>query len=295
MRKCPTCGYLLLGDGDTCKHCGAALPLVSVAVAPVGAEATAAAPVAPPARLAPVPPATDSGPRIWTPPPVTAPPPSPLGATPPPAGMAPPVWRPAPVPVIVRTPRPSFAQRVLAACVLLAMVAAGVGGYNFLSSRADLPAGTSAFVHGNGVAYADPDGVYTAEFPKAPAVDSSNVSLAGGDLTVTTASVEADDYEVGVIVGALPVAIPTSQVDSSMKDLTADAISGTQGTVESQTRGTRGAAATLETRFKMGDGYAAHILVMMTGSHIYVLYVHAKTGADRLYSALDKSFQARAF
>ena len=26
MRKCQSCGYLVLGDGDTCKHCDAPLP-----------------------------------------------------------------------------------------------------------------------------------------------------------------------------------------------------------------------------------------------------------------------------
>jgi len=288
MRKCPTCSYLLFGDGDTCKHCGAALSLASAVAAPPAV--TTAAP-----RVAPVPPATEPGPRIWTPPPVMAPPPSPLGAPPSPNTMTPPVWRPSPAPVLVRQPQQrSLTARVLAVCLSLAMIAVGRFAYDAIAGGQSLPAGTSAFVHGSGVLYNAPDGAYSVRFPKTPTEDSQEYTVAGMTLTVSSASTESDSYEMGVIEGALPVAIPADQIDSSMKDVTDQAVSGTNGTVVSQTRGTRGVAQTLETTFKDSGGYGAHVLVEMTGSHMYVLYAHAKVGTEPLYKALNQSFEVRA-
>ena len=46
----------------------------------------------------------------------------------------------------------------------------------------------------------------------------------------------------------------------------------------------------MEATFKAPDGYGARMLVLSFDAKMYVLFVHAKTGVDRLYNALDKSF-----
>jgi hypothetical protein len=37
MRKCEACRYLAFGDGDDCKHCGAAMPSAEPAMVPAAA------------------------------------------------------------------------------------------------------------------------------------------------------------------------------------------------------------------------------------------------------------------
>ena len=102
MRKCPACGYLLFGDGETCKHCGAALPSEAAAelvrrgtcrgVAARAAGTVPPSPAAPPTpasprrhprvpssrRRRPCPPYPDGpvapiGPEYWSPPTVSGP------------------------------------------------------------------------------------------------------------------------------------------------------------------------------------------------------------------------------
>jgi len=45
----------------------------------------------------------------------------------------------------------------------------------------------------------------------------------------------------------------------------------------------------IEARAKVGDGYDARFLLLISGQHIYMLGVHAKTGTGRLFDALVAS------
>ena len=45
-------------------------------------------------------------------------------------------------------------------------------------------------------------------------------------------------------------------------------------------------------KFKAPDGYTAHVLVMLSGSRLYMLFVHAKNGTDKLFKALDRVVRA---
>jgi len=173
------------------------------------------------------------------------------------------------------------------------MVAGGRYAFSAIAGGQSLPAGTSAFAHGNGVSYSDPDGAYTAQFPTRATFETKDIDVDGGTLTANLASVSVDNsYEMGI--ASMPIAVPADKVDDSLKAGTDGFVTDANGTVLSQKRGTLGVAQTLDTRLKVDDGYTAHILVVISSGEMYVLFVHAKHGTDPLFSALDKSFVPRA-
>ncbi len=55
----------------------------------------------------------------------------------------------------------------------------------------------------------------------------------------------------------------------------------------------RGPLPAIEGEFKAPDGYSARILVVAPGSTMILVVVHAKTGTDRLYKALEASLLIR--
>ena len=60
-------------------------------------------------------------------------------------------------------------------------------------------------------------------------------------------------------------------------------------TITSEARVTRDGAEGIEVRAKVSDGYDARLMVLISGSRIYLLGVHAKHGTARLYNALVAS------
>src|SRR5262249_28060939 len=153
MRKCRSCGYILLGEADTCGRCGAPLAVVTAGVAAAPASAAAAEPAA--AAAAP------AAPAAW--PPVAAPTSAPAsapatpswGPPPPPGGPVsvgpaghplPAIresWQPVTMPTEpARQPR-STRRGLIALAVAIALVV-GAGVMHFRSDP--LPKGTSAFV-----------------------------------------------------------------------------------------------------------------------------------------------------
>src|SRR5438105_203502 len=195
MRKCASCGYLLLADGDTCRQCGAALS----APAPVEAEALVGAPSRAPAAA-----------PLWTP--RTLPsvaPPTPLRPSPlPPVPTGTP-WQP---PVTIIEPSRGRTRSTPRAVIVLAVIVLVIGALGFAKLRAQsLPPGTSAFVSGQGVEYSPADNAYTVRFPSTPTETSQPFSAGSASGMLEAANVSTDDYEMGAANISVPVVIPVDK------------------------------------------------------------------------------------
>jgi hypothetical protein len=269
MRKCVSCGYLVLGDADACKHCGAILPAVVTAplaapvLVPVGAPAAPAVPPVPPP---------------FTRPPVGAPvdalPPPPLGDD---------YWSAAPPVPVGPAPRRRSRSRALLGLVVVSMLLGWVA-YGHL--RNSLPPGTSDFVAGHGVAYSSPDHTFDAQFPSAPTLQHQVIPVASTAVTINLAQSQTDDYEVVAASMVLPVAVPAGQVQTIVHEVLNEATASQGATIESEAPVDRNGATGVEVRAKVRDGYAARFIVLVSGNRVYLLGAHAKRGTDRLYDAL---------
>lgn len=141
MRKCVSCGSLLLGEVSVCGRCGTT-PLTASIAAPDAASAGTPAP-------APGPTQAPSYGRLSIPSPAGAP--AGIGVAPasvptPPAPPFQETWQPVTMPEAVAPPR---ATRL--GLIALALAVVVVGALLVTHLRSDpLPAGTSAFVSGGG-------------------------------------------------------------------------------------------------------------------------------------------------
>jgi hypothetical protein len=180
-------------------------------------------------------------------------------------------------------------MRLLAAALgVVAAVFAGGLVRGFFGNG--LPSGTSAFVGGHGVEYTAPDNSYLAHFPKQPVEDQEPVTVGSVTANVTSALVQTDDYEIGTASMQLPIAVPAEQIDGVLDGAMNGGIVQIDGKLQTKNRVTRGGYTAVEATFKASDGYSAHGLVMIHGTRMYMEFVHAKTGTDRLFKALDASF-----
>jgi hypothetical protein len=279
VRRCASCGYLILGHVDECQNCGTDLGAAVVGAAPAAATRFAGPTVAPP-----------------TAPPPSAPPPA-YGTTAP----APPVhpqrdmfgpttWAPAPV---ITTKRRAGNPRAAIAVVVVMFMASAAIGYTVLTHRNALPAGTSDFVNGKGITYTPADASYTVQFPTQPEVDSQSSRIGSYSVTTNMAIVTADNYELGTAEAVLPVNVPESKIDQVLNGGADASMSGIHASgVDIRSRMQLDGLPALEVRAKGPDGYSVREIVAVSSRYIFVLFVHAKTGTDRLYSALKSSFVA---
>jgi hypothetical protein len=267
MRKCPDCGYLVFGDGDTCKHCGAPLPAAAVLPAPPPVPVPSGAPTGPPMSVPPVPPPYARAE-------------APLPPPPPPTDFA--LWN-SPAPTIATTKKSP--RSLVAILCVIAMVLGWVAVEHQMNANS-LPPGTAAFVAGRGVAYASPDHTFDARFPATPTVESRVIPLATHTATIHMAQLQTDDYEIVAASMVLPVALPSGQVEPVLHEVLTKAATDQGDTVTSQAEITRQGVPGIEVHVKVHDGYTARFLVLTSGSRIYLLGVHAKRGTDRLYDAL---------
>lgn len=275
MRKCPSCGYLLFAETDTCGHCGA----------PVAAKVTAAVSGVTAATGAGLPDASLWTPSSMPPPPAPTPPPRPTTRTPAADGRQ---WIPAPEPV---APKRSALPRAVVAIIasLVLTCAVGAGALAFLRSDS-LPAGTAAFVAGHGVEYTAPDGSFSARFPRQPVAEAKPISVSGVSLTLNYASDTTSDYEMGAASMVLPVAVPASEIDRTLQDALNSGLAGADGKLTRSERTTRGGLPAIYGDFSAPDGYSARMLVALDKNKVFVLFAHAKSGTPKLFDALDKSF-----
>jgi hypothetical protein len=283
MQKCDSCGYLLFGDADSCKHCGAALASEApVELVTAGAPVAAAPPVAAPPLMAPPPP-----PPI---PPSLRPPAPELGRSP----VAHDYWGAPGNPVAARPPRPPKnlpgTRALLIALIVIVSMAFGFVSVQRALNGDSLPAGTSEFVAGRGVPYASPDRTFDAQFPSTPTVEQRQIPVATSSATTNMAQVQTDDYEIVAASMVLPISIPANQVDGALHEILRAGVAATNGEVTTEKRVVVAGVAGVEVRAKVSDGYGARVMVLSSGNRIYMLGVHAKRGTDRLYDALVNSF-----
>ncbi len=251
MRKCPDCGYLIFGDGDACKHCGAALPV------PVAAS-TGVPPVLPPFTRDGSPP---------SPPPVARDywiPPEPVAA--PPAGTKSP--------------------RALVALICVVSMALGWVAIGRVLDNDALPEGTGEFVAGRGVLYSSPDRTFAARFPEAPTVERRPLSTPTASVTINLAQVQTDDYELVAASMVLPVSVPSGQVDTVLRDILREGARAQGATISSEEKVTRYGATGIEVHAKVSDGYPARLMVLISRNHVFLIGAHSKHGTERLYDAL---------
>jgi hypothetical protein len=208
------------------------------------------------------------------------------------ASALPPVnefWRPAPAPVIHTPPAKSTPKGLLALVLVVALLLAGAGYALHARSNA-LPSGTSAFVEGDGIVFSSPDGSYAAQFPEEPVVDSQPMTIESVTVSVSSATVRTDDYELAAASMTLPVSPPADEVNRLLEASLDGGAQRADADVVSRKRVTRGGLPGIDAKLKAPDGYEARALVMLSSSHLYVLFVHSKTGTDELFDAFDASF-----
>ncbi len=156
-----------------------------------------------------------------------------------------------------------------------------------------LPAGTSAFVAGNGVTYTAPDGTFQIQLPQTPAVDTETMTIDSRPATVYTALVSARDYEAVALSVQLPSVISTDRVEAALDSMVNSNIDGVQGKLIKKSAITRDNLPAMDAHLKARDGYSMELLAVASGSTLIVIGVHAKTGTPRLFKALEDSLILR--
>jgi hypothetical protein len=294
MRKCGNCRSLLLGDVQSCPRCGAPVPVAlgvgpgaSASVAAAPGPATSAPPAARSASTSAAPTVPSYG-RLSIPSPVPS---APVGATSgPEAPGAPPLLREAWQPVAIETPAAAATRYKPWARVALAVAVLLVVGAAAMHLRSDpLPAGTSAFVSGQGITYTSPDGTFQVQLPQQPQVERRTIPVNGVNSTLYIALVQSAAYEAGVASVVFPAAFDRSRINDALDEMTSQGVKTANGTSVHKTLTTHGAQPALEAKFTAGDGYSGRMLVIASGSSLIMVIVHAKTGTERLYRALEES------
>jgi hypothetical protein len=169
--------------------------------------------------------------------------------------------------------------------VLAALLAYGAWARN------QAPPGTGSYIDGHGgIDFNSPDGAYTAQFPQQPVVDTKPITVGAVRMTITSASVQTDNYEMATASIAVPVAVPVGQVDKMLDDSINAFVNGMGGKNTSTHPFKRGGMPAIEATFDARDGYAARAVIMFAGGNLDVLAVHSKTGVDKIFHALDKTF-----
>jgi hypothetical protein len=198
----------------------------------------------------------------------------------------------APAPIVTTTKRRVGNPRAAISVILVMFLACAAVGYTVLTHRNALPAGTSDFVAGKGVTYTPDDGAYTAQFPEQPETDSTSRQVGTISLTVNIAMVSKDSYELGVGELELPTVVPDSKIDQMLQAAVQEGMNNAAGSIQGTQRVQIDGLAALDAHVKGPDGYAARVAAIVSAHHMYILIVHAKSGTDRLFNALEQSFVA---
>jgi hypothetical protein len=281
MRRCSSCRSLLLGDLDSCPRCNAPLR-VAVGVAPAAAPAPAAfaAPtVAAPTPAWPPAPAAPSAPSA----------PAPYGrlSIPTPGAFTPAQQYVVETPAKTATLRKPWARVALAVAVVLVVGAA------IMHLRSDpLPAGTTAFVSGDGVTYTSPDGAFQVQLPQQPEVQHHMLTINGVNAPLYLGIVQTHSYAIGVASLVSPVPFNRSRINDALDAMASQGVKSAHGTGVHKVMTMHGAQPAIDARFKV-NGHVGHMLAVATDSSIILLFVFAKSGTDRLYKALDDSLLIR--
>ncbi|MGQ0825645.1 MAG: hypothetical protein ACT4OX_11595 [Actinomycetota bacterium] len=324
MLQCDNCGYLVPADWEECKRCHAAVTagvLAPVTATPSAPAATpSAAPAAPWLRppgpsapsAAPPPPSRPSPsapPEIATPgghvapsgfdPRYAAPariglPGAPGGPTPSGLGAASPYER---VPTassqwstpVTPVKRSSGSLKKLL-CVGLLCLGAFVGWEYVGAWRNAVPAEVEEYVDGGGVEYAPAGMGYSVRLPETPTETSDTQSAYGMSVTINAAIIERDQWEAGVAVTDLPVVVPDDQAEAVMREAIAGGTSAMAGEFESAEVTTHSGLPAMDATLDGPDGHPVRVLVVMSGSRLYILMAHAVQGTEKIFDELVESF-----
>lgn len=260
MRKCRSCGYLLLGEGDSCKRCGAPLPVVSAAAGAATSAATGFGRLSIPSPAPSVP--AESLPALRE------------------------AWRPVAMPPSIAAPRSSRSGLIAVGLAIALVVVLGAGVLHLRSDS--LPSGTQDFVAGKGVAFTSPDGVYRAKFPQAATTETVPPTT-GSALTLERAYAKTDSYEIVTVSSIAPAAVPSASANVLLEAGLAAEIANLNGKLQSKHETTFAGMPAIEGSFKGSDGYQARILVVASGANVFEVVVHAKSGAGKLFEAFKSS------
>jgi hypothetical protein len=272
VRECPECSYVLAPDGTTCERCGTATPIAAAPRRPV--------PVGAPPRST-AEPATQGG--------------AGLGSTERidfAALSAELGWSPPDTSARIQAKGRSWKRVAIAVFV----VVLAVFGLNAWKSMRSAPAkDLSEYVDGEGIDYA-PDGLgYSIRLPQAPAARSATQTFEDVDVATHSATVEGDNWEL--VVGALT--LPFSIEDDVTRDVLRDAVESdvrTQpmfagSTVEQMTESTHAGHPAIEVQLEASDGNPFAMKYVMAGDSIYMFGAHAARGADKVFAAMNESFE----
>ncbi len=177
---------------------------------------------------------------------------------------------------------------VLAFVVIASMALGWVAMGQFLKHD-KVPADAKDFVAGHGVSFSSPDHTFDAQFPSQPTLIQKQFSVVSSMTTLNLAQAQTADYEVVVASMVVPVRIPDSEVDAAIHQILEAGATAQDARITSEKKVTVVGAPGIEVRAKINDGYDARLLVIVSGSHFYLLGVHATSGVGRLYDALIAS------
>jgi hypothetical protein len=178
---------------------------------------------------------------------------------------------------------------VLLAIVSIFSMAFGWIAFDHFFNSDPLPPGTSAFVAGHGVPFTSPDHTFEAQFPATPTIDPEPIRVGVASATLNLAQVQTDDYEVVAASMVLPVSIPSSQVNAAAHEILSSGAASQDAKIVSEKQIVLNGVPGTEVRAKVRDGYDARIVVLISGSRIYMLGAHAKHATSRLFDALAAS------
>ncbi len=168
-------------------------------------------------------------------------------------------------------------------------MALGAFAVDHVLNNDPLPAGTSAFVAGQGFKYSSPDHTFDARFPSAPSVSRQTIPVATSSATISLAQVQTDDYEVVAGSMVLPIPIPAADVGNALQKILEHAVAAQDAKVTGEHQITRFGVPGVEMTATVHDGYPARFMMLVSGTHVYLAGAHAKHATKRLYDALLSS------
>ncbi len=188
---------------------------------------------------------------------------------------------------------PPRSTRLGIIALAVAVAVAGVLGVMHLRSSDALPAGTAAFVAGGGVTYTSTDGAFQVQLPQAPVLEQRVTTIDSEPVTIYAGMASSADYDIGALSVELSSAATADRINAVLNAALDQSTDGVVGKLVSKGPTSHGSLPAIEARFAQPDGSRAHLLVVSSGTTIIVLFVHAKTGTDRLYKALEDSLIIR--
>ena len=129
--------------------------------------------------------------------------------------------------------------------------------------------------------------------PQAPEVEQRSEVVDNVTATIYAAAASTNDYEIAAVEHRVPERARTrARERRCWTRRSTGGVSGVNGKLVRKSLLTHDTLPAIEGRFDAPDGYRADVLIVASGSRLIMLLVHAKTGTDRLYKALEDAEQS---